>query len=72
MVVSKPLEYFFDKLEGNGIFLRPHKSYTINLNYLQEYVKEDGGMLKLSNGALIPISRQKKEEILKEMNDFFL
>jgi len=72
VVVSKPLKYFSDKLEGDRVFLRPHKSYIINMNYLQEYVKEDGGMLKLSNGALIPISRQKKDEILKEMNDFFL
>jgi len=72
VVVSKPLKYFSDKLEGDRIFLRPHKSYIINMNYLQEYVKEDGGMLKLSNGSLIPISRQKKDEILKEMNDFFL
>jgi len=71
-VVSKPLKYFSDKFERDRIFLRPHKSYIINMNYLQEYVKEDGGMLKLSNGAMIPISRQKKDEILKEMNDFFL
>lgn len=72
VVVSKPLKYFSDKLEGNKLFLRPHKSFVVNMNYLQEYVKEDGGMLKLTNGTLIPISRQKKDDILREMNEFFL
>lgn len=72
VVVSKPLKYFSDKLESNKLFLRPHKSFVVNMNYLQEYVKEDGGMLKLTNGTLVPISRQKKDDILREMNEFFL
>lgn len=72
IVVSKPLKFFSDKLEQERVFLRPHKSFIINMNYLLEYVKEDGGMLKLTTGSLIPISRQKKDEVLKEMNDFFL
>lgn len=72
VVVSKPLKYFSDKLEGERVFLRPHKSFIVNMNYLLEYVKEDGGMLKLNNGALIPISRQKKDEVIREMNEFFI
>jgi two-component system, LytTR family, response regulator len=72
IVVSKPLKFFSDKLESERVFLRPHKSFIINMNFLQEYVKEDGGMLKLTTGSLIPISRQKKDEVLKELNEFFL
>lgn len=72
VVVSKPLKYFSDKLEGERVFLRPHKSYIINLNYLKEYIKEDGGGFKLTHGPLIPISRQKKDDILREMDQFFL
>lgn len=72
VVVSKPLKFFSDKLENERIFLRPHKSYVVNMNYLQEYVKEDGGMLKLSTGRLIPVSRQKKDEVIAAMNSFFI
>ncbi|MES2555836.1 MAG: LytTR family DNA-binding domain-containing protein [Bacteroidota bacterium] len=72
VLVSRPLKYFSDKLEGDRVFLRTHKSFIINMNYLQEYVKEDGGALKLTSGHSIPISRQKKDEVLKEMNNFFL
>lgn len=72
VVVSKPLKYFSDKLERERVFLRPHKSYIVNMNFLHEYVKEDGGALRLQNGTLIPISRQKKDEVLREMNEFFI
>lgn len=72
IVVSKPLKFFSDKLESMSTFLRPHKSYIINVHFIEEYIKEDGGSLKLSNGKLIPISRQKKDEILKELNNSFI
>lgn len=72
IVVSKPLKYFSDKLENNKMFMRPHKSYIVNISCIEEYIKEDGGTLKLTTGKSIPISRQKKDEILKEMNDFFI
>ncbi len=72
ILVSRPLKYFSDKLESDRVFLRPHKSFIINMNYLQEYIKEDGGALKLTTGHSIPISRQKKDEVLREMNNFFL
>lgn len=72
VLVSRPLKYFSDKLESDRVFLRTHKTFIINMNYLQEYVKEDGGSLKLTTGHSIPISRQKKDEVLREMNNFFL
>lgn len=72
IIVSKPLKFFSDKLEGVSTFLRPHKSYIVNIQYIEEYIKEDGGGLKLSNGKLIPISRQKKDEILRELNTSFI
>lgn len=72
IVVSKPLKYFADKLIDFPTFLRPHKSFIVNMNCIAEYIKEDGGALRLHDGKKIPISRQKKEQIVKEMNAFFL
>ena len=64
LVVSKPMKFFTDKLESVGYFIKPHKSYVVNIQYLEEYIREDGGSLKIVNGLHIPISRQKKDEIL--------
>ena len=65
LVVSKPMKFFADKLESVGYFIKPHKSYVVNIRYLEEYIREDGGSLKMVNGFHIPISRQKKDEILE-------
>jgi two-component system LytT family response regulator len=58
------MKFFTDRLEAVGYFIKPHKSYVVNIRYLEEYIREDGGSLKMVNGLYIPISRQKKDEIL--------
>lgn len=65
-IVSKPLKYFSDKLQHHIGFLRPHKSFVVNMSFACEYWKEDGGCIRLSNNMRIPIARQKKEEILRD------
>jgi hypothetical protein len=37
----------------------------VNLEYAIRYVKGEGGLLILSNETSIPVSRSKKEELLK-------
>lgn len=72
MVISKPMKYFEEKLEPERSFIRPHKSYLVNLKYVEEYQKQDGGFLKLVTGKLIPISRNKKDEVLERFEQFFM
>jgi two-component system, LytTR family, response regulator len=54
-------------LEGSH-FIRTHHSYLVNLKKVQQYIKGDGGYLKMTNGMLAPVSRQKKQEVLERMN----
>ena len=72
MIISKPLKYFEDKLSQEKSFIRPHKSFLINLKYVEEYQKSDGGFLKLNSGIIVPISRIKKEEILNRLDEYFM
>ena len=53
----KEVEKDFD----NPDFVRIHKSYLININHVQQYVKSEGGSILMSNNASICISRSKKE-----------
>ena len=46
-------------------FYRIHNSHLINLNYIQKYIRSQGGHVMLQDGTLIDISRRKKEEFLK-------
>lgn len=72
MIISKPLRYFEYKLEMERSFIRPHKSFLINLKFVEEYQKQDGGYLKMRTGNLIPISRNKKDEVLGRLEKYFM
>ncbi len=48
-------------------FFRIHNSYCINLNHVQEYRKNQGGIVIMSNGQHASISRNRKNEFLTKM-----
>lgn len=63
-VVSKNLKYFETVLDGSTVFLRCHRSYLVNMQHLAFHSKSNGGSLKLKNGVEIPISRERKQEVM--------
>lgn len=63
IVTSKHLKEYEDLLSGYNFF-RIHKSYLVNLNEIQKYIRGDGGHLIMSNGASLNISKQRKEDFL--------
>lgn len=64
ILVARTLKEF-EFLLGERDFLRPHQSHLVNINHIKEYVKKDGGYLKMSDGELIPVSFRKRSIILK-------
>ena len=64
ITVTKILKDFEEMLLPYN-FYRVHNSHLINLNYIQKYVRSQGGHVQLQDGTLIDISRRKKEEFLK-------
>jgi two-component system, LytTR family, response regulator len=67
LYVTKTLKYFDDMLQDHN-FIRVHQSHLINLDYLQEFSKKEGGYLKMKNGDEVPVSSRKKSEILEVLN----
>lgn len=63
IVVGKTLKYFADMLKELD-FLRVHQSHLINLQYIKEFIKSDGGYLVLKNKTTIPVSVRKKNEVI--------
>lgn len=63
IVVSKTLAEIEKSLDAK-LFFRIHKSFTANLRFVQRYSSLDGGELVLRNGAKMPVSRRRKEEVL--------
>jgi len=70
VTVSKPLlEY--DQLLRDTSFLRIHKSFLVNLLHVKEYQRGEGGIVILSDGAEIEVSRRKKDEFLMKVKEVF-
>jgi two-component system LytT family response regulator len=66
LVVSCTLKVIEELLEDHS-FIRVHRSFLVNLDEIEKYVKADGGYLVMSDGSNIYISRNKKEELLKRL-----
>lgn len=49
ILTSKSLKHYENILSDNAEFYRCHKSYIVNLNHITEYVKSEGGYLKLGS-----------------------
>lgn len=61
--VSKNLKYFENALADSPNFIRPHRSYLVNISYVTNYSKSDGGYLILKRNVQIPVSRERKQAI---------
>jgi two-component system, LytTR family, response regulator len=59
-VVSKPLKEY-ELLLSQPNFYKPHRSYIINLNAVNEYLKPSSEIVMINN-LKIPIAREKKKE----------
>ena len=68
ILISKPLRHFVELLDKIPVFYKPHRSFLINLSFIQQYVKSDGGYILMDNGKSVSISKDKKEEFLELVN----
>lgn len=67
-VTKKLLEY--EKLEQWGDFLRIHRSHIINLQHINKILKQDGGIVVMSDGEQFAISVDKKQQLMAKFEDF--
>lgn len=66
VMASNTMAEFEDKL-NTDTFIRVHKSHIVNLRFVVKYTKGDGGSLTLQDGSEVPVSRSRKEELLKKL-----
>jgi two-component system, LytTR family, response regulator len=64
ILVSKNIKSFEDSL-NHPHFFRVHRSYIINLNRVKQYLRQEGGIIIMDNGAEVDVSKDRKEEFLR-------
>ncbi|SFH11413.1 LytR/AlgR family response regulator transcription factor [Pedobacter insulae] len=67
IMVSKPI-FEYEELLTNYDFIRCHQSHLVNSKFIKSLIKEDSGYLLLNDDTRIPISRGKKENVLKTLH----
>jgi two-component system, LytTR family, response regulator len=63
-LVSKTLKEYEDLLCKNG-FIRVHQSHIINPEFMVKYQKSGGGEIVMTDDAVIPIARNRKNDFLR-------
>lgn len=63
LLVSKTLKEV-EVMLGDYRFFRIHNSHLINLDFVSEYHKGEGGIVLMADGSHIDVSRRRKDEFL--------
>jgi two-component system, LytTR family, response regulator len=67
MLFVVPLKEIEEMLSG-GPFCRPHNSYVVNLDKVEQFLKGDNIGLKMrNNDKCVPVARSKKQEVLDRL-----
>jgi two-component system LytT family response regulator len=62
--VSSRIIKEYEEILPADIFFRIHNSHIINLNFVKKYHKGRGGLIEMSDSALIEVATRRKEEFL--------
>jgi len=71
LLVCKTLRNLEEILNGGNQFVRIHRSFTINLNCIEKYIKGKGGYVVMENGTSISVSAGKKQHFLDTLEIYF-
>ena len=66
VLVSKTLKEV-EKVLDPDTFFRIHQSHTINLTKVKLYQRGRGGNVTLIDGSLLPVSKNRKDDLLKKL-----
>jgi len=68
IMVSRTIKEFDNMLSGSGM-IRVHQSHLVNIQWVDRFVKRDGGYLILKDKAKIPVSQNLRKQVIQAIND---
>ncbi len=67
---TKPINEYESLLQDVG-FVRIHKSCIVNIMHVKEYRRGEGGVVRLTNGQEMEVSRRKKDLLITKIREHF-
>jgi len=71
ILVCKTLREMELLINSEHQFIRVHRSFTINLNCIQKYIKGKGGYVIMEDGTSISVSSGKKQDFIDALKIYF-
>ncbi|MCU0338983.1 MAG: LytTR family DNA-binding domain-containing protein [Spirosomaceae bacterium] len=68
LLICRTLKEVEQALEPSG-FVRVHLSHLINPQYLKKIVKQEGGYLLMTDGAQVPVTKQKRDWLVEQFRN---
>ena len=68
ILVSRTIKEFESLLSGSGL-IRVHQSHLVNINYIDRFIKKDGGYLQLKDSTRVPVSPILKKQVLHALTE---
>jgi two-component system LytT family response regulator len=68
LVVSRTLKNFEEALAEDKTFFRCHKSYIVNVAFVTQYNKSEGGSLVLQGKIEVPITADRVQDFLETVS----
>ncbi len=63
IMVSKTLKHIEDLLPKE-VFFRIHKTYLVNLNYVEKYIRTDGHKVILDDGTQLDVANRRIDDFV--------
>lgn len=63
-LITKTLKDMEDMLNFPQYF-RPHKSFLVNLNHVDRYIRGQGGYMMMKDDVQVPVARAQKMELMR-------
>jgi len=54
----------YESVLNPDTFFRVHKTVIVNINHIQKFVKSDGGYIIMNDDVKVPVSREKRQDLL--------
>jgi two-component system LytT family response regulator len=62
--LARTLKDFEQTLQDRG-FMRIHNSHLVNLSHITRFIKADGGYVEMSDGMRLPVSRARRDDLIR-------
>ncbi len=67
VLITRTLKWFEETLPEKDFF-RAHQSHMINMHFVRRFLRDDGGLILMQDGARIPLARRRKDDFLDRIS----